>query len=197
MKIKVQNKKIDFIITPIITIILGIFLIIFKEEALRWSTIILGGVLLVLGLIGLIGDSRRNAPKENITIDAIIIGMSVLLIVFAGWVVFAIRIILGVLFIIYGFIKVLSIFGGTSPTSAFLLSMQALMLIVLGVFLICDKDVLYIVAGILMICDGILGLLYALANRKVVNISAESTSSKKVDAIDAETKVIREEKVDE
>lgn len=196
MKIKVQNKKIDFIITPIITIILGIFLIIFKEEALRWSTIILGGVLLVLGLIGLIGDSRRNAPKENITIDAIIIGMAVLLIVFAGWVVFAIRIILGVLFIIYGFIKVLSIFGGISPTSACLLSMQALMLIVLGVFLICDKDVLYIVAGILMICDGILGLLYALANRKVVNISAESTSSKKVDAIDAETKVIREEKVD-
>lgn len=169
MRLKVTQDKKNLYVLPAISIILGIFVCIFKGETIRWGAFAVGAVIFVLALIGLIADVKRNSPQQNITIDGIMIGVSLALMLFAGFVGFIIRVLFGIIFILYGLVKILTIFDDLKPGEAFLVAIEAVVLIVIGVLLFMDKPMFYYVVGGLLILDGILEIIYDVVRVRAIH----------------------------
>lgn len=175
------------ILIPIITILLGLFLIIWKGEVIKYAAMGVGILFAVSGIIYLFNDIKKKSSSEALTIDAIIIGIGVLLFCFAWWVVIVIRVILGILFIMYGFLKLFTIIEGLTPIQSISIAVISILFMLIGVFIICDKVILYYIAGGLMIFDGLVDVIFYLTVKKNSN-----NNKPKRDVIDAETTIINE-----
>ena len=181
------NSKKNILI-PIITIVLGILLIIWKGDVIKYAAMGVGVLFAISGIVYLINDLKKKSSSEVLTIDAIIIAIGVLLFCFAWWIIVVIRVILGILFIMYGFLKLFTIIEGLTPIQSISIAVISILFMVIGVFIICDKEILYYIAGGLMIFDGLVDIVFYLLVRKNTTAAANA----KRDVLEAETTVINE-----
>ena len=137
--------------SPLLYIVLGALLVIFKSQMLSWAMTIAGIFFLVMGIIDLT-KGRTMAGSINI-----IIGVAILVL---GWLVLnVVLLVLGVLIAIKGVTELIDVLKRKRRNIIQLLF--PILTIVIGVSLALGDalgDIIAIV-GILLIVDGILGLV--------------------------------------
>lgn len=158
MKILKKKNEMDLIF-PIINIILGICIIIFKGETIRWATIVLGSICLVLGVVSLITDMSRHDEGLALSFDIVLIVIGVVAILFGALLVGFVRVVFGIIFIAYGIYKIiLSLFNIDLPPLFTVLLISGVLYLTVGIMLFVDSSILYIVLGVLLVLNGILSL---------------------------------------
>lgn len=184
MKI-LRNKYKNDLVFPIINIVLGVLIIIFQGEVLRWAAIAVGAVCLVLGIIGTINDIKRHDEGLALSFDVMLIVVGVITILFGALLVSVIRVILGIIFICYGTYKIiLSILNIDIPFIFTALLISGILYLVIGIMLFVNSYVLYIILGVLLIINGILSITSNVASSK----KTKTNRVENKDYIDVETK---------
>ncbi len=162
---KLKSSKFDDLLSPIINIILGILIIIFKAEVIRWASLEFGILLLCVGIMQLVLELKNNS-EQQIFKNILYIIIGVLIIVFAGAFATAIRIIVGILYIVYGAFKLLRVVEMLPTLIRTFVLIEGIMYIVVGILLFLNKDVLYYIIGGLLIFNSIVDVIYILRNGK-------------------------------
>jgi uncharacterized membrane protein HdeD (DUF308 family) len=180
----INKSKAELYLSPILNIILGIVLIIFKGDVIRWAALAIGVFVVVLACIDLFLDFKSDS-STGIIIDVVRILVGALVIIFAGAFAQAIRIIAGILFLIYGIIRATLIKEALLPITKTILLVEAILYVVVGILLFLDKEVLYYVLGAILIFNGIIDILYSKDMASRIN---DSEANKHKDAIDVEVK---------
>ncbi len=178
---KIKTNKIDDLFSPIVNIILGILIIIFKGEVLRWASLAFGIVLLCVGIIQLIFELKNNRGQQILT-NVVFIIIGTLIIVFAGAFATAIRIVVGILYILYGAFKLLRVFEMLPTKLRTFVFVEAILYIVVGILLFLNKDILYYIVGTLLIINSIFDVIF------FIKLDKTEPSKDHSDAIDVEVK---------
>ncbi len=181
----INKSKVELYLSPILNIILGILIIIFKGDVIRWAALGVGVFVLVMAVLDLVLDFKDDS-STGIVFDVIRILLGVLIIVFAGAFAQAIRIIAGILFLVYGIIRAALLGEALLPVTKTILLVEAILYIVVGILLFLDKSVLYYVLGVILIFNGIIDVFYS--KDKVLKINESENTKKHNDAIDVEVK---------
>lgn len=148
------KKKNNELISSLLYIIIGVLLVVFRDQALGWAMTVAGVIFVVSGIIDL---CRRNLVGGAISL---IIGIAILVL---GWLAAKIvLIVLGVLLAvkgIFGFIDVLKKSRKNALEIVF-----PILTVVLGVMLAFGNGVgvLIAITGVLLAIDGVLGLIGSL-----------------------------------
>ena len=177
---RIENNKLDLYLVPLINIVVGILIIIFKGEVIRWAALAVGVFFVVLASLSLVQDLKLD-NNRNVGIDIAIILIGALIIVFAGAFASAIRIISGIVLIAYGIIKFLAVFETLPKDVKIILLIEMILYIAVGILLFLDKSVLYYIIGGLLVFNGVVDILYSRAESKNIN-----KNLKHADAIDVE-----------
>ena len=148
------KKKNNELISSLLYIIIGVLLVIFRNQALDWAMTIVGAIFVISGIIDL---CRRNFTGGAVSL---IIGIAVLVL---GWVATKIvLIVLGVLIAVKGLFALIDEFKKTRKNA--LEIVFPILTIVLGVMLAFGNGlgVMIAIAGVLLAIDGVLGLIGSL-----------------------------------
>lgn len=179
---KIKTNKFNDLISSTINILLGILIIIFKGEVIRWGALVLGIIILCVGIVQLIFELKNN-NSEQIFINIVFIIIGALIVVFAGAFATAIRIIVGILYIIYGALKLLRVFEMLPTFLRTIVFIEALLYVVVGILLFLDKSILYYIVGGLLIFNALIDVI------SILKFSNEpKTVNEHKDAIDVEVK---------
>jgi len=182
---KIKKTKLDLYLTPIIGIILGALIIIFKGEVIRWAALAVGIAVVAISVINIINDLKKD-NNHAVVIDVAMILIGALIIVFAGAFATAIRIVIGVFLICFGILRLLSILDALPREIKIVLIIESILYILSGTLLFLDKSVLYYIIGGLLVFNGIVDILYSRAEAKLIN--GENNTNNHEDAIDVDVK---------
>ncbi|MCR5705387.1 MAG: DUF308 domain-containing protein [Acholeplasmatales bacterium] len=183
---KIKKSKTELYLAPLLDIIMGVLIMIFKGEVIRWAALALGIIVVVMAAINIIGDMKSNNNQATV-FDVALILIGALIIVFAGAFAAAIRIIVGVLLMCYGVLKLLSIMDALPKQIKIILIVEAVLYFTAGILLFLDKSVLYYILGAILVFNGVVDILYSMAEAKLIN-EEEKKNNPHSDAIDAEIK---------
>lgn len=148
------NKKNNELISSLLYIIIGVLLVIFRDQALGWAMTIAGVIFVVSGIIDL---CRRNFTGGAVSL---IIGIAILVL---GWLAAKIvLIVLGVLIAVKGVFALIDVFKKSHKNA--LEIVFPVLTIVLGALLAFGNGVgiIIAVAGVLLAIDGVIGLIASL-----------------------------------
>lgn len=148
------NKKSNEFISSLLYIIIGVLLVIFRDQALGWAMTIAGVIFVVSGIIDL---CRRNFTGGAVSL---IIGIAILVL---GWLAAKIvLIVLGVLIAVKGVFALIDVFKKSRKNA--LEIVFPVLTIVLGALLAFGNGVgiIIAVAGVLLAIDGVIGLIASL-----------------------------------
>lgn len=148
------NKKNNELISSLLYIIIGVLLVIFRDQALGWAMTIAGVIFVVSGIIDL---CRRNFTGGAVSL---IIGIAILVL---GWLAAKIvLIVLGVLIAVKGVFALIDVFKKSRKNA--LEIVFPVLTIVLGALLAFGNGVgiIIAVAGVLLAIDGVIGLISSL-----------------------------------
>ena len=148
------NKKNNEFISSLLYIIIGVLLVIFRDQALGWAMTIAGVIFVVSGIIDL---CRRNFTGGAVSL---IIGIAILVL---GWLAAKIvLIVLGVLIAVKGVFALIDVFKKSRKNA--LEIVFPVLTIVLGALLAFGNGVgiIIAVAGVLLAIDGVIGLIASL-----------------------------------
>ena len=139
--------------SPILYIILGALLMIFKSQMLSWAMTIAGIAFVVMGIVDVV-KGRTKSGIVNLALGAIIL--------IVGWTILSIvLIVLGVLVAAKGVMDLLDVLKSKKRNA--LGVVFAALTIAIGVALVFGNFLgnLIWVIGLLLVIDGVLGLLGA------------------------------------
>jgi uncharacterized membrane protein HdeD (DUF308 family) len=139
--------------SPILYIILGALLVIFKAQMLSWAMTIAGIVFAALGIVDIVkGRTAGGAVNLIIGILILVLGNTLLNLVL---------IVLGVLIAVKGLVDLREVFKRKKRNA--LMLVFPIISIVVGIALAFGNLLgnLIVIIGVLLIADGILGLLGA------------------------------------
>lgn len=142
--------------SSILYIIIGVLLVIFRDQALGWAMTIAGIFFIVAGALDLV---KKNWVSGAISL---IIGIAILVL---GWLaVTIVLLVLGILIAIKGVLALIEVLKKSQKNA--LEIVFPILTIVIGVALAVGSGVGLIIAivGILLAIDGVLGLIGALKN---------------------------------
>ena len=148
------KKKNNELISSLLYIIIGVLLVIFRDQALGWAMTIAGVIFVVSGIIDL---CRRNFTGGAVSL-IIVIAILVL-----GWLAAKIvLIVLGVLIAVKGVFALIDVFKKSRKNA--LEIVFPVLTIVLGTLLAFGNGVgiIIAVAGVLLAIDGVIGLIASL-----------------------------------
>ena len=148
------KKKNNELISSLLYIIIGVLLVIFRDQALGWAMTIAGVIFVVSGIIDL---CRRNFTGGAVSL---IIGIAILVL---GWLAAKIvLIVLGVLIAVKGVFALIDVFKKSRKNA--LEIVFPVLTIVLGTLLAFGNGVgiIIAVAGVLLAIDGVIGLIASL-----------------------------------
>ena len=148
------KKKNNELISSLLYIIIGVLLVIFRDQALGWAMTIAGVIFVVSGIIDL---CRRNFTGGAVSL---IIGIAILVL---GWLAAKIvLIVLGVLIAVKGVFALIDVFKKSRKNA--LEIVFPVLTIVLGALLAFGNGVgiIIAVAGVLLAIDGVIGLIGSL-----------------------------------
>ncbi len=139
--------------SPILYIVLGALLMIFRSQMLSWAMTIAGIVFVAMGIVDIVKGNVKSGII-NIALGAIIL--------IVGWTILSIvLIVLGVLIAAKGVMDLLDILKSKKRNA--LSVVFAALTIAIGVALVFGKllgDLIWLI-GLLLVIDGVLGLLGA------------------------------------
>jgi uncharacterized membrane protein HdeD (DUF308 family) len=139
--------------SPLLYIILGALLVIFKSQMLNWAMTIAGIFCLVMGILDIV-KGRVGSGIFNIALGVIILVV--------GWTILSVvLLVLGVLIAAKGVADLIAVFKRKKKNA--LSVVFAILTIVIGIALAFGNLLgdLITVIGVLLIIDGILGLVGA------------------------------------
>ena len=148
------KKKNNELISSLLYIIIGVLLVIFRDQALGWAMTIAGVIFVVSGIIDL---CRRNFTGGAVSL---IIGIAILVL---GWLAAKIvLIVLGVLIAVKGIFALIDVFNKSRKNA--LEIVFPVLTIVLGALIAFGNGVgiIIAVAGVLLAIDGVIGLIGSL-----------------------------------
>lgn len=139
--------------SPLLYIVLGLLLVIFKAQMLNWAMTIAGIFFIVTGIIDLT-KSRTSSGAINLVIG-------ILILVLGNTLLSVVLIVLGILIAVKGLIDLLEVFKGKKRNA--LQVVFPVISIVVGIALAFGNLLgdLIVIIGVLLIIDGVLGLLGA------------------------------------
>ena len=187
MVINLNKNRVELLITPIVSIIVGLLIIIFKGEVLRLAALSVGIIVVGLAIYQFILDLKYDNSK-NIVVDIFLVLIGALIIVFAGAFATAIRIFSGIVLICYGAFKTVNDFDNLPTPVRCVLIVEAFLYLASGILLFLDKAVLYYILGSLLILNGAIDLVYSKEAAKLVDDDYKNKEDKHADAIEAEVK---------
>lgn len=149
-------EKVNKYLSPALSILLGILLLVFKGEVISIALTVLGVVFIVLGIL----DVTKNQTTPGIiriVIGAVIIAFGWLLLSVALYVIAVLLVIAG----IYGIYQT-----STKKSSTALNYLQPVLLTLVGLCLFFNQGGtvawVFIAVGIILVVQGIIGLLNVL-----------------------------------
>ena len=148
------KKKNNELISSLLYIIIGVLLVIFRDQALGWAMTVAGVIFVVSGILDL---CRRNFTGGAVSL---IIGIAILVL---GWLATQIvLIVLGVLIAVKGVFALIDVFKKSRKNA--LEIVFPVLTVVLGALIAFGHGVgiIIAVAGVLLAIDGILGLIGSL-----------------------------------
>ncbi len=151
---KNTSKKDQGLFASLLYIVVGILLLIFRNEALSWAMTIAGIVFIVFGALELLKKNWLGG------VVSLIIGIVILIL---GWaVVDIVLLVLGILVAIKGAMALIDVFK--SKNKSLLRILFPCLTIVCGILLAFGNalEVMLIVGAILIILDGVFGLVASL-----------------------------------
>lgn len=148
------KKKNNEFISSLLYIIIGVLLVIFRDQALGWAMTVAGVIFVVSGIIDL---CRRNFTGGAVSL---IIGIAILVL---GWLAAKIvLIVLGVLIAVKGLFALIDVFNKSRKNA--LEIVFPVLTIVLGALIAFGNGVgiIIAIAGVLLAIDGVIGLIGSL-----------------------------------
>ena len=148
------KKKNNELISSLLYIIIGVLLVIFRDQALGWAMTVAGVIFVVSGIIDL---CRRNFTGGAVSL---IIGIAILVL---GWLAAKIvLIVLGVLIAVKGLFALIDVFNKSRKNA--LEIVFPVLTIVLGALIAFGNGVgiIIAIAGVLLAIDGVIGLIGSL-----------------------------------
>lgn len=147
-----MSKKIGLnFSSPILYIVLGALLVIFRSQMLNWAMTIAGIFFVVMGVLDI------NKKKNSSGVINLVIGIAILVL---GWTMLQIvLLVLGVLLAIKGVMELLDVLKRRNKNALQLVS--PILTIVIGIALAFGDALgdLIAIIGVLLIADGLLSLL--------------------------------------
>ena len=139
--------------SPILYIILGALLIIFKAQMLNWAMTIAGIFFTVTGIIDIV-KGRTSSGAVNLVIG-------ILILVLGNTLLGVVLIVLGILIAVKGLIDLLEVFKRKNRNA--LQVVFPVISIIVGIALAFGNLLgdLIVIIGVLLVIDGVLGLLGA------------------------------------
>lgn len=141
--------------TPILYIVLGTLLVIFRSQMLNWAMTLAGIFFIVSGIIDV---SKRRTLSGAVSL---IIGIAILVL---GWTLTNIvLLVLGVLIAVKGLVELLEVLSSKKKRRSFLRVLFPVLTIVVGLGLAFGNTLNHIIVavGVILIIDGILGVVGA------------------------------------
>ena len=148
------KKKNNELISSLLYIIVGVLLVIFRDQALGWAMTIAGVIFVVSGIIDL---CRRNLISGAVSL---IIGIAILVL---GWLAAKIvLIVLGVLIAVKGLFTLFDVLKKSRKNA--LEIVFPILTVVLGALIAFGNGVgiIIAIAGVLLAIDGVIGLFGSL-----------------------------------
>ena len=149
------KKKSVSISSPILYIVLGALLAIFRSSMLNWAMTLAGLFFIVMGIVDL-------AKKKTLGgIINIVIGVAILVL---GWVITSIvLLVLGILIAIKGVTELVEVLKLKKKKRTFFKLIFPIITIIVGLALAFGNALDYVIlaVGVILIVDGILGLVGA------------------------------------
>ena len=148
------KKKNNELISSLLYIIIGVLLVIFRDQALGWAMTVAGVIFVVSGIIDL---CRRNFTGGAVSL---IIGIAILVL---GWLAAKIvLIVLGVLIAVKGLFALIDVFNKSRKNA--LEIVFPVLTSVLGALIAFGNGVgiIIAIAGVLLAIDGVIGLIGSL-----------------------------------
>ena len=175
-----KNKAV--FISPLFNVIVGILIIIFKGDVLRWVAIALGAVLILYSSYGFVFSLKtKNNPMIGAYAGGIVVG--VIAVVFSAALVDVVRFVFGGIFIVMGVIGLIHLSQVNDGEKIAVFSVIiAVVFLLIGVLIMLDAKEIYYFVGGLLILNGILDII-----RRQLTHSAVKKSDKD-NIIDAEIK---------
>lgn len=158
------------LIGGIFMLIVGILLVVMKQDGLRWILIIAGILLIVLGVLTLF-DWTKNRLTIPLVFGALMIVIGILLVALPNVFEDILMIILAAGLILMGIITLLGAIGGSANTMGKVLgAVVGVILVILGVVALMNldetADIVMIIIGALLAVAGLLQIVDAVQMRK-------------------------------
>ena len=143
------------ITTPVLYIVLGVLLAVFRSQMLNWAMTLAGLFFIITGIIDV---SKKIAFSGAINL---IIGIAILVL---GWALTNIvLLVLGVLIALKGLVEFIEVMGLKKKKRSFLRLAFPILTVIVGLGLAFGNalDHIIVAVGIILIVDGVLGILGA------------------------------------
>lgn len=150
---KKSKKSKKSLSSPILYILIGALLAVFRSQMISWAMTIAGIVFIVMGIIDL---SKRRTLSG---VANLVIGIAILVL---GWTLAGIvLLVLGVLIAVKGFIDLLDVLKLPKKKRGFLKFIFPILTVIVGIALAFGNglDYLILAVGVILIVDGLLGLI--------------------------------------
>ena len=141
--------------SPILYIILGALLVVFRSQMLNWAMTLAGIFFIVSGAVDI---SKKNTVGG---IVSLIIGIAILVL---GWALASIvLLVLGVLIAIKGLIELVDVLKLKKKKRSFIKLIFPILTIIVGLALAFGNglDFMIVAVGVILIVDGVLGIIGA------------------------------------
>ena len=148
------KKSNSELFSSLLYIIIGVLLVIFRDQALGWAMTVAGVIFVVSGIIDL---CRRNFTGGAVSL---IIGIAILVL---GWLaVTIVLLVLGILIAVKGLVALIDVLKKSRKNA--LEIVFPILSIVVGLMLAFGNalDIMIIIVGVLLAIDGVIGFLGAL-----------------------------------
>lgn len=177
-----KNKLVGAL--PILHIVFGILIIIFKGEVLKWMAISLGAYLLLYSLVSLFFLIKHNKNRNLIPAYIVSSLIGILIIVCGALIVTLIRVFIGILVILDGVFSLYEFSRQKIDDNVEIIGViNAVLLIVIGVLLFIDSSILYYFVGALLVLNGILSIIRKGVKKHHIKIKNENIIAAEVNEI--------------
>ena len=149
-----QNYK--KLLSPVLSIVLGVLLLVFKGSVVSIALSVLGVVFIVLGII--------DITNKQTTVGIVRIAIGAVIIIF-GWLLLSVALyVIAVLLVLAGVANLYNLVNAKKPFG--LNYLQAILLLLIGLCLFFNQGAtvgwVFLVVGIILVVQGVLGLVSAL-----------------------------------
>ncbi len=159
-----SNQWMNSVIMGVLLLVIGLLIIIFKAEALKWILIIAGVLLVIAGIITLYGGIKTGVHMD-VAVGAIALVLGVVLILVPNFITDVMMILLAILLIVLGIMNL----ANAAPSFSLdnkekvITAVIGVVMIILGVYAILNRDttadIIMIVIGALMMISGALKVI--------------------------------------